>query len=162
MVLLPNLSMFGASFRDSIVHPSFFSVPLSQCTGFILVHVSLVGEGTPGSQKKRSGTRIYIIPFYPMLSTLLSAEIDNSHWAKPPFLLKLSSAFPLLQTCSCLLLHRKEKCNSSLGLGRIQAMGIIASGPQRGVFSCIYQKTFNNFKSVLWGVAFFFFGRGCV
>lgn len=39
-------------------------------------------------------------------------------------------------------------------------MGITASGPRR-VFSCGYQKTFNNFKSVLLG-SVSFFGRGKV
>lgn len=159
LVLLPNLSMSGVSFRDGIPHSQFFSFPLGQCTGFIRVHVSLVGERTPGSQRIRSGTRTYVISIYLMLSTSLSAEIEDSHWAKPAFLPKLSSAFPLLQTCSCLLLHRKEKYGSNLGLGRIQCHGNHSIRPTEGFFSCSYQKTFKNFKSVLLG-SVCFFGRG--
>lgn len=71
---------------------------------------------------------------YLMLSTSLSAEIEGSHWAKPAFLLKLSSAFPLLQTCSCLLLHRKEKCGSNPGLGRLQCHGNHSIRPTEGFF----------------------------
>lgn len=83
LVPRPNLSMSGASFRDCIAHPWFFSVPVSQCTGFILVHISLVGKGMPGSERRRSVTRTYIISFYLVLSTSLSAEMEGSYWDKP-------------------------------------------------------------------------------
>lgn len=152
LVLLPNLSTSGASIRDSIAHPNFFSVPLS-CTGYILVHVSLVGKGTPGSQRRRSGTRTHIISFYLVLSTLLSAYREDSHWAKPPFLLKLSSAFPLLQTCSCLMLHRKD-----LGLGRIVCCENHSIRPIEGFFLVATRKPSITSNQYFCGL-FLFFGR---
>jgi len=63
LVPLPNLSTSGVSFRDGIAHPKFFSIPMSQCMGFTLVCVSLVGEGTRGRQRRRSSTRTYVISF---------------------------------------------------------------------------------------------------
>lgn len=86
-----------------------------------------------------------------MLSTSLSTEAEDSHRAEPAFFLKLSSPFPLLQTCSCLLLHRKEKRRSDLGLGRTQCHGSNSIRPMEVAFLCHYQEAFDTLKSVLLG-----------
>lgn len=94
-----------------------------------------------------------------MLSTSLSVEIQESHWAKHIFSLKFSSAFPLLQTCSCLLLHRKEKCRSDLGLVSIQCHGNHSIRPTEGVFLAAARKPSIASNPYFW-VCFFFWKRG--
>lgn len=83
----------------------------------------------------------------------------DGHWPKPAFSLNLSSAFLLLQTCSCLLWHRKIWQQPYLTyMTEHNAMGIPAPGPQMG-FYCCYHKAFNNFKWVFLGYVSSF-GRG--
>lgn len=113
-----------------------------------------MGEGAPGSQGRKSGTRTCIISFCLVRPTSLSAEREDSRWAKPAFLLKLSSAFPLPQTCSCLLLHGQEQKNTvaTCSLGERSAMAIAAG----------YLKTMAATSNQdFWHLFLFFFLEGC-
>lgn len=65
LVPLLNLSMSGASFREAIAHPRFFSVPLSQCTGFVLVpRFSCGGRSSwqPGEEVWHENVHHFILP----------------------------------------------------------------------------------------------------